>query len=226
MLLDPSDLGSTPNNWIGRSQWPDPYFNGRVEDFRIYTSALSGDEIATLIEHGVAPPAPPIGLRAAQRSEGGAVELTWFKAVEADKYVVWRAVEEGDYLDIANDVTETLFVDYDTTPGERYRYRVTSVNAAGESPPSAETMIEIPGFPGTGDAPLSSVRVEGDYIVLTIPAVSGFLYQLQRTETLGTGDWEDVGSPVPASGDEIEFSDLHDADNERVFYRVVIRPDS
>jgi O-glycosyl hydrolase len=46
MTLNPSSLGSTANNYIGKSQWPDPYFNGLMSEFRIYGVALSLAEIA------------------------------------------------------------------------------------------------------------------------------------------------------------------------------------
>jgi hypothetical protein len=48
MTLRPSNLGNTANNWIGRSQWPDPYFDGYVDDFRIYRRALTATEISAL----------------------------------------------------------------------------------------------------------------------------------------------------------------------------------
>ena len=49
MKLRPADLGSTPNNYIGRSQFPsDPYFDGDVDEFRIYNRALSTEEIHAL----------------------------------------------------------------------------------------------------------------------------------------------------------------------------------
>jgi hypothetical protein len=49
MLLAPFRLGGTIQNWIGRSQYAaDPYFNGRVDDFRIYWGALSAADIAVL----------------------------------------------------------------------------------------------------------------------------------------------------------------------------------
>ena len=44
--LTPGDLGRTRNNWLGRSQYTaDPYFNGLVDDFRIYNTALSEGQI-------------------------------------------------------------------------------------------------------------------------------------------------------------------------------------
>jgi glucuronoarabinoxylan endo-1,4-beta-xylanase len=47
MTLKPSNLGSTSNNYLGRSQWsPDPYLNGAFDEFRIYNVPLSAAEIA------------------------------------------------------------------------------------------------------------------------------------------------------------------------------------
>lgn len=46
MTLNPLVLGSTANNYIAKSQWPDPYLNGQIDEFRIYGVALSPAEIA------------------------------------------------------------------------------------------------------------------------------------------------------------------------------------
>jgi len=52
MTLMPSSLGSTPNNWIGKSQFADldgdPYLDGVIDDFYIYDRALSAAEILKL----------------------------------------------------------------------------------------------------------------------------------------------------------------------------------
>ncbi|WP_082548336.1 LamG-like jellyroll fold domain-containing protein [Massilia sp. Root335] len=49
-FLPPWQLGGTSQNWIGRSQYAaDPYFNGRIDEFRIYRGALSAADIAALI---------------------------------------------------------------------------------------------------------------------------------------------------------------------------------
>ena len=46
----PVDLGTTSQNWLGRSQYEtDAYFQGSLDDFRIYRRTLSGAEIRYLV---------------------------------------------------------------------------------------------------------------------------------------------------------------------------------
>jgi arabinoxylan arabinofuranohydrolase len=46
ITLKPSSLGNTSNNYLGKSQYADPYLNGMFDEFRIYTVPLSFVEIA------------------------------------------------------------------------------------------------------------------------------------------------------------------------------------
>jgi Concanavalin A-like lectin/glucanases superfamily/NedA-like, galactose-binding domain len=48
MTLDPANLGNTNQNWIGRSQYSDPFLNATVDDFQIYGRALSAAEVGAL----------------------------------------------------------------------------------------------------------------------------------------------------------------------------------
>ena len=50
MTINPSMLGETNQNYIGKSQWPDPYLNGTIDDFKIYNYALNADEISELAQ--------------------------------------------------------------------------------------------------------------------------------------------------------------------------------
>ena len=52
MTLRPSSLGSTANNYLGRSQYPDPYLDGVIDEFRIYNLGLSAAEIAATVALG------------------------------------------------------------------------------------------------------------------------------------------------------------------------------
>ncbi|XID96125.1 DUF5695 domain-containing protein [Paenibacillaceae bacterium WGS1546] len=58
LTLSPSNLGNTTQNYIGRSQFADPYLNGAIDDFRIYGRGLSATEIAALYNGGGSGPVP------------------------------------------------------------------------------------------------------------------------------------------------------------------------
>ncbi len=47
ITLNPTDVGLT-YNYIAKSQWPDPFFSGMIDDFRIYDHALSKTEVAAI----------------------------------------------------------------------------------------------------------------------------------------------------------------------------------
>lgn len=49
MSFGPSALGKTAQNWIGRSVYAtDPYLSALVDDFRMYTGALTAEQVAEL----------------------------------------------------------------------------------------------------------------------------------------------------------------------------------
>ncbi|HYH04980.1 MAG TPA: LamG domain-containing protein, partial [Bacillota bacterium] len=52
MTLSPSNLGNTNYNYIGKSQYADPYLDGQVDSFRIYNRCLSASEIKQLLTNG------------------------------------------------------------------------------------------------------------------------------------------------------------------------------
>ena len=54
--LKPSDINPVLN-YIGKSQWPDPLFQGAIDDFRIYNYALDAADVADLAK--ATPEAPP-----------------------------------------------------------------------------------------------------------------------------------------------------------------------
>ena len=55
MTINPSSLGNTANNYIGKSQYgSDPYLNGSIKEFRIYNGALSATDVAQAWSSGSA----------------------------------------------------------------------------------------------------------------------------------------------------------------------------
>ena len=54
LTVRPADLGSTTQNWIGRSQYAgDPYLGGAVDGFRIYSRVLTPAEVAQFAADGL-----------------------------------------------------------------------------------------------------------------------------------------------------------------------------
>ncbi|MEW6341020.1 MAG: LamG-like jellyroll fold domain-containing protein [Pseudomonadota bacterium] len=51
VVFAPWRVGPTAQNWIGRSQYSaDPFFNGSIDEFRIYLGAMSPDQITALMQ--------------------------------------------------------------------------------------------------------------------------------------------------------------------------------
>jgi hypothetical protein len=73
------------NDWLGRSQWQDPYFNGSFDEFRIYNGPMLDGDIAANFAAGPntipvpTPPKPALGVALA----GGNVQLSWTTNVSA-----------------------------------------------------------------------------------------------------------------------------------------------
>jgi GH43 family beta-xylosidase len=50
LTLSPASLGTTTQNYIGRSQYADPYLDGQLDQFRIYNRALTASEVLALFQ--------------------------------------------------------------------------------------------------------------------------------------------------------------------------------
>jgi DUF1680 family protein len=73
LTLSPASLGPTTNNWLGRSQYAgDPYFNGSIDELRIYNVALSSNAV---YQDYLAALPPPVTARAS--IQGSNVVLTF-----------------------------------------------------------------------------------------------------------------------------------------------------
>lgn len=73
----PLNVITYANNWIGRSQYNDPYFTGTYDEFRIYDGALSDSAVAASFAAGpnTLPNGPRPTLTAARR--GDTLILSW-----------------------------------------------------------------------------------------------------------------------------------------------------
>ena len=62
-------------NYLGKSQWPDPLFNGRLDEVYAYNYALSDTEISRLANNVPPPPSEPTTL--ITTVAGGALNISW-----------------------------------------------------------------------------------------------------------------------------------------------------
>jgi hypothetical protein len=113
----PSDLGRTGSNWLGRSQYAaDAYFNGSLDDFRIYDYALSADEIVDTMR------GDPLLAWGAKPADGTtpdilvALPLSWSAGEKASEHDVYFGTD-ADAVDNA-----------DTTTPEIYRGRLAATS--------------------------------------------------------------------------------------------------
>lgn len=108
-------------------------------------------------------PAPPEDLECRARRDGN--ELSWSPSENATGYNVYRAIGDGPFALYANTVG-TSYSDAGVDAGTVYRYRVTALNAAGESAPSAECeTTAIPFFSGWAIGVAASVGSLGAYVL-------------------------------------------------------------
>ncbi|MBW4889748.1 putative Ig domain-containing protein [Mucilaginibacter sp. HMF5004] len=140
MTLKPSSLGTTTQTWIGKSQFTaDPMLTGTVDDFKVYSRALSATEIAAAVTAVL--PAGPTGLTATGTNQ---VSLSWTALSGATGYNVKRATTSGGpYTTIASNITATSYVDAASTAGGPYYYIVTAIVGSLESLPSAQVAITL-----------------------------------------------------------------------------------
>ncbi len=54
LTIDMTDIGPTSNNWLGRNGYPDPAYDGLMDDVRLYDSTLSAQDISSLYADGSA----------------------------------------------------------------------------------------------------------------------------------------------------------------------------
>lgn len=181
MTLRPSSLGVTTQNWIGRSQWPDPYFDGKVDDFRIYNRALNSAEIGKL--RGLAAPAAPAGIAA----QGGDAQIVvaWAPSLGATSYKVRRSTTSGGPHTTIATVSGPAYIDTGRVNGTVYSYVVSALNSAGESVGSSETFAVPVATPPSAPAVLKAYEI-GTQVKLSWSAVPGATsYALKRGTTSG-----------------------------------------
>jgi hypothetical protein len=113
------------------------YFNGNLDEIKIFSRTLSSNEVAALYFNNISPPpAAPAGLTV--KAANAQVQLSWWDASIATSYNVKRSlISGGPYITLTN-VTTTSYADTNVASNRTYYYVVSGVNAFGEGANSAE----------------------------------------------------------------------------------------
>ncbi|HEX9048119.1 MAG TPA: LamG-like jellyroll fold domain-containing protein, partial [Verrucomicrobiae bacterium] len=204
MTLNPTSLGNTTQNYIGKSQFSDPYLNGQVDEFRIYSSALTAGEVATLIT----PLAAPSNLVATSGDRQAA--LSWNAVTNAANYQVFRSLTSGGPYTPVCAVTATNYTDSPLLNGTNYFYVVKAANAVGSSANSTQVSAR----PVSTTPPATVFAFTGNQLQLTWP-VDHTGWRLQMSTNLSTANWLDVSGA--SATNQISIS----ATNANAFFRLV-----
>ncbi len=225
IALNPSDLGVTTQNYLGKSQWNDPYLDGALDDFRLYSQALSASEIALY----ASPLAAPQNLAATPGPLS--LDLSWNAVPNATRYTVkYSTVSGGPYSTLSSGLPATTQLHSGLGYGTTYYYVVSAANSVYEGPVSAE-------LAATPDSALLSEAESATPAFEIIPAsegnpatarlttatsVAGHSYQLQTCTDLASGSWFEVGDPVDGTGEPLVFETPYDPAEPRRFYRILV----
>src|ERR1039458_8217531 len=209
MTLKPSSLGITTQNYIGKSQFADPYFNGLVDDFRIYNDALKAGEVATFI----APLSAPTSLKAT--ASNNLVALKWNSAARATSYNVMRSLTNGGTYSFAASVATTNYTNTGlVNDGTTYYYVVTAMNAVGRSTNSAQVSATLPAPP---NSPTGLTAVPGDaQVALGWNAASGATNYFMKSALVASGPY----AIIRTNGTSLTFTNTG-LSNGTVYYYVV-----
>lgn len=112
------------------------FFNGTMDEVRLYSRGLSVPEINTIMHNGDVPPTTPTGVAAAAGNTQ--VVLSWTPVSSAASYNVKRSTVGGGPYATVGSSFGNFYTDAGLTNGTFYYYVVSAVNYTNESPDSAQ----------------------------------------------------------------------------------------
>ena len=183
------DTNTTGNLEIGRNLKNDGFFQGSIDDVRIYDRALTENEIQTVME-GSAQGFPLA--RGANPPDGSLLESTWATlSWRAGDYAISHDVYLGDNFDDVNDGAESTFMGNQAgtdlivgfpgfaypdglVPGTTYYWRIDEVNDTEPNSPWKGTVWSFSIPPKTAYAPDPADGAESVDVDVTLSWTGGF----------------------------------------------------
>jgi hypothetical protein len=119
------DTMTNNNNWLGRSQWPDPLFDGLIDEFRIYDHALTAGDVATSFTAGPEPAPLPVlvvnrdtGAISLANQSAGNIQIKGYSITSAAGSLnpaTWQSIDTGNGFDPNGTWTTSSLTNLDIT---------------------------------------------------------------------------------------------------------------
>ncbi len=222
---------------IGSDSLYGQYFQGLIDDVRVYNTALTQAQIQTDMTTPVAPPAPDTsppsapGALSANAVSGSRVDLSWGTAsdnVGVTGYRVERCQGAGcsNFAQIATTAgTTTSYSDTTASAGTSYSYRVRANDAAANLGPYSNTATATTPSPDTSppSAPgtLSANAVSGSRVDLSWGTASDNVgvtgYRVERCQGAGCSNFAQIAT---TAGTTTSYSDTTASAGTSYSYRV------
>jgi hypothetical protein len=159
-------------------------------------------------------PAAPTGLTAVPGDSK--VTLSWNPVSGAASYKVYRGTASGAEGLIQSGVTATTFTDTGLTNGTTYFYKVTAVNAVGESVPSAEVSATPQVAPPAAPTNLSAAAGNAQVTLTWTASTGATSYNVFRSTTAGG----EGTTPFVSGLTSTTFTDTGVTNGTTYFYKV------
>ncbi|MEX2235377.1 MAG: fibronectin type III domain-containing protein [Cyclobacteriaceae bacterium] len=173
--------------YIGRQVNDSEYWNGSIDDVRIYNTALSASQVQALVTQ---PPASPTQLTATSASSSS-INLTWTDASTNETgFQVERSSTSGSGFALINTTAAdaTSFTDTGLTSGTIYYYRIRAINSGGESAYTAEANATPMALPAS---PTQLIATSASSTSINLSWTDGSTnetgFQVERSSTSGSG---------------------------------------
>jgi fibronectin type 3 domain-containing protein len=183
------------------------YFQGTMDDVRVYNRGLSVSEIAVVM---ALPLGIPQGVTAL--ATNAQVSLTWTPVSGATSYHVKRSTISGTNYSILATPSVSNYTDLGVTNGTTYYYVISALNATGESANSIETNAT----PASPSIILNAVSYVNGQFSLQFAGSDTQTYVVETSTNLI--NWIPVSTNLP-SGGLFMFTDTNATDPAR-YYRV------
>ena len=230
LFIDGAEVGSTGKTGaiaqnpsigaaIGANQAADgKNFDGRIDELRIYTRALTAPELLTLSSTAIDPPVldtePPTtpGSLTASAIDHDTVDLAWTEST--DNVAVASYLVTRDGLDIANLVAPAVnYIDDGATPDTTHLYLVTAIDTSGNVGTAGPVAVLTPPVPPDLEPP----STPGSFTGLATSASTVALSWLASSDNVAvasyvvTRDGVDIASLLAPATDYLDLNATPDS---------------